>query len=247
MTIGGIDACGGGWVVVLAEGPRPLRLTTAAVRTTFVEAADFATTASAIAVDIPIGLADRGFRECDIVAQGMMSPFTGKVFKLSPRRAIMAKTVAERHRLHRELTGQGLPPPAAAFAPKVAEVNVWLLEHGKPQDRVFEVHPELCFRALNGGTPVAESKHVPAGLRVRYGLLRPFFRDQDVAAWARGFLAGKPASAVKEDDVVDAIVACVTGATWTPETTIPGPEPPRDSCGFRMEMRCPPLKGRKKG
>ncbi|MBI5243802.1 MAG: DUF429 domain-containing protein [Elusimicrobia bacterium] len=44
---------------------------------------------------------------------------------------------------------------------------------------------------------------------------------------------------MKEDDVLDAVVACLTAATWAPGATIPGPEPPRDSGGLRMEMRCP--------
>ena len=39
--------------------------------------------------------------------------------------------------------------------------------------------------------------------------------------------------------MLDALVACVTAATWAQEATIPGPVPLRDSCGLRMEMRCP--------
>ena len=54
----GIDACGGGWVVVIAEGPRPLRLIHAAVHGTFAAAMACVSTASAVAVDIPIGLMD---------------------------------------------------------------------------------------------------------------------------------------------------------------------------------------------
>jgi predicted RNase H-like nuclease len=151
----------------------------------------------------------------------------------------MAKTKADRHWLHRDLTGEGLPPVAAAFAGKVAEVNRWMLENGKPQDRVFEVHPELCFRALNGKRSVAESKHGATGLRVRYALLRPCFSGQDVDAWTKKWLRRRSKASVKEDDVLDALVACVTAATWAPEATIPGLVPPVDSCGIRMEMRCP--------
>jgi len=203
---------------------------------------EVAASASTVAVDIPIGLADRGFRECDLRAREMMGRYKFRVFKTSPRRAIHAKTVAERHRLHRALTGEGLPPVAAAFAPKVADVDAWMIKNGLPHDRVFEVHPELCFRALNGGEPVAESKHGDAGLRVRYGLLRPSFGDQDVVVWVRGFLRDQPRSQVKEDDVVDAIVACVTAGTWAASETIPGSKPPVDSEGLRMEMRCPPVR-----
>lgn len=238
-VLAGIDVCGAGWIVVLAQRPHPLRLTDATVATTFADAMAFASAAAAVAVDIPIGLADQKFRECDLVAREMMERrFKCRVFKTSPRRAIMAKTVPDRHRLHRELTGEGLPPPAAAFAGKVAEVDAWMLTSGKPQDRVFEVHPELCFMALNGGKPVVESKHGAASLRIRYGLLRPFFRGLDVAAWARHFLASRPRSAVKEDDVVDAVVACVTAAMWAPEATIPRAEAPRDSHGLYMRMVC---------
>lgn len=237
--VAGIDACGGGWVVVLTEGTSPLRLVRARVYKTFDEAASDATTASAIGVDIPIGLMDRGFRQCDLLAREMMGRYKNKVFKTSPRQAIHSETVAERHRLHRELTGEGLSPMAAAFTRKVAEVDDWMIANGNPQNHVFEVHPELCFRALNHGKPLAESKHSADGLGVRYDLLQRFFKGQDIAAWVLEFIRDKPRSQVKEDDLVDAVVACVTAATWEPEATIPGPEPPRDLEGLRMEMKNP--------
>ncbi|PIP84783.1 MAG: hypothetical protein COR54_02285 [Elusimicrobia bacterium CG22_combo_CG10-13_8_21_14_all_63_91] len=65
----GLDAWGHGWVVLLAEGRCPMCLFKVATAKTFAEAMTVAVPASIVAVDIPIGLMDRGFRKCNLLAR----------------------------------------------------------------------------------------------------------------------------------------------------------------------------------
>ena len=168
------------------------------------------------------------------------------MFMAPPRPVLKAKTYTEAKTICQSLCGQSMSRQAFGIMPKIAEVDIWMRaqkrREPRVQDRVFEVHPELCFRALNGGEPVTESKHSAAGLDRRYALLQDHFGSRNLRSWVRAFLRGKPGSKVKEDDVVDAAVACVTTATWAPGATIPRARPPVDAEGLRMEMRCPALK-----
>ncbi|WP_164212887.1 DUF429 domain-containing protein, partial [Stenotrophomonas maltophilia] len=60
-----------------------------------------------------------------------------------------------------------------------------------------EVHPELAFQGLNGGTPLTEPKRKPAGAAMRRDLLARAGLLADLAV-PRG---------AKPDDLLDALAA----------------------------------------
>ena len=101
------------------------------------------------------------------------------------------------------------------------------------QGLVFEVHPEVCFWALNDKHPVTYPKKKPEGYEERRALLKTVFGDQ---MWSREEARGvaRPAS---PDDVLDATVAA-----WTARRVAEGREgrlpanPEEDARGLRMEM-----------
>jgi predicted RNase H-like nuclease len=95
------------------------------------------------------------------------------------------------------------------------------------QARVFEVHPELCFLEMAGGTAARHGKKRLAGRAERRTLL----------AEAGLVSTSGPIKGASADDVLDALAACWTArriamglATRVPET------PPIDSRGLRMEI-----------
>jgi predicted RNase H-like nuclease len=88
-------------------------------------------------------------------------------------------------------------------------------------------HPEVCFYALNGRTPLEESKRTPAGLRRRVDLLAEEFpdaRELCEAAIDRYTTPSYAPSVGGADDIVDAVAAAVTarrgpdGWSTLPET-----------------------------
>jgi predicted RNase H-like nuclease len=119
--------------------------------------------------------------------------------------------------------------------PKMREVDA-LMTPGL-QSRVFEVHPELAFWAMNGQSPLALPKKVKgsphgAGLALRRSLLA-----------SAGFpIAALPearyrASELGADDLLDAC-ACAWSARRIAEgvsVRLPA-DPPRDARGLRMEI-----------
>jgi predicted RNase H-like nuclease len=97
------------------------------------------------------------------------------------------------------------------------------------QGRVIEVHPEVCFWALNGGAPVMTRKRSPAGEEERLALLSTAFGDQLATI-------DVPAGAAR-DDLLDACAAAWTAWRFATGQHKSLPEhPPLDSRGLRMEI-----------
>lgn len=237
MRVAGIDGCRGGWCLVTGTGsPRALKIEVG-VYPTFKTTIDAAKDAAHIAVDIPIGLGERGGRACDLLARQALGGRWMCVFPAPTRPVLAAATYSEANRLHRDLCGKGLSRQAFGIMPKIAEVDGFLRSRPGSADRVWEVHPETCFAALNGGAPLLIRKAAKDGLLARRALLRRFVPGLDVAVAAA--LGAWPRTTLKEDDVLDAVVACVTAATWRPECTIVAAGEERDACGLPIQMRRP--------
>lgn len=123
----------------------------------------------------------------------------------------------------------GISRQCFGLFPKLREVDALITP--ELQKRIKEIHPELCFTALNEGRPLPESKHNKRGRKMRRDLLSShgYGRLIDVAL--------ADASRPDEEDVLDACAAC-----WTAERILRGvaeriPEQPvYDSRGLSMEM-----------
>jgi predicted RNase H-like nuclease len=232
----GVDGCPGGWCVVpVGLGDNPV------VGEPFL-APDFVellkTDASMIAVDIPIGLLDRpGQRRCDVEARRLLGPRSSCVFPPPCRAALSCLTdyraACERNR---SITGRMISRQAFCIAPKIAEVDSAM--NPAHQALVREAHPELCFRSLNGGTPVTENKKMPAGMAARWRLLRAVFSGLSPGPPGRSALP----RGCGVDDYIDAIGCAWTAACIARGVALPIPcTPEMDATGLRMEMWLPPL------
>mgnify|MGYP001584679600 CR=1 FL=1 len=105
MLVAGIDACRAGWFAVMATRGRRLTITGHRVCATFTEAAAWASDAEAVAVDIPIGLADER-RACDAAARKLLWPRAVCVFWAPPRAVLAARTYSELPVLGEQVLGQ---------------------------------------------------------------------------------------------------------------------------------------------
>jgi predicted RNase H-like nuclease len=104
-----------------------------------------------LGIDIPIGLFD-GPRACDKAARKFLGwPRRNSVFPASCRAALQATTYAEASIINREKTGRGLSQQAFGIGSKIKQVDDAMTPDC--QQWAFEVHPEVCFSALNGQHP----------------------------------------------------------------------------------------------
>ena len=113
-----------------------------------------------VAVDMPMGLAERDRRRCDIEARRLLGPRRGSVFPTPVRAVLDCETYAEALSVSRAVCGRGLSKQAWFLVPKIRELDGVVRD--LPAGALLEVHPELAFAALGGG-PMADPKRTAAG------------------------------------------------------------------------------------
>lgn len=186
-----------------------------------------------IAIDIPIGLTERGPRACDVGARRLLGPGrASSVFPAPIRPVLDAKNYDEACRIRLQVEGKKLSRQSWAIVPRIRVVDTMLREDVELRSRVREVHPEVCFYFLNGRKQLNCGKRSEEGRKERLALLEPVFGH-----WLRDALADRHRLASAPDDVLDAFAALWTSQRIVAGTcqTIPS-EPPSDPFGLRMEM-----------
>jgi predicted RNase H-like nuclease len=250
MRVVGIDACRGGWVAVtLTDGGYAGATAAASLGDLFDGTPD------AVGIDMPLGLLESGWRECDLLARGLLGPRRSSVFPIPPRAVWAESGYAEAVRACRELTGSGFSIQAWGLRPKLLAANEYRSLH-----TLFEVHPELAFAAMSSGAPPAQagrpfqaqagrpvpaqagrlvpaqagrplpdSKHTTAGRAVRHALL----------AQAGALPPGtSPPRAVPLTDLLDAAAVAWSARRIATGTAAIVPDPPqRDLDGREIAIR----------
>jgi predicted RNase H-like nuclease len=208
----GVDAWKKGWVgVALVDGRFSEAKTAPKIADLLLAFPD----AAVVAIDIPIGLPTNGPRACDASAAAFVGPRRSSVFPTPPRAALEAATFQEALVACRRVLGVGLSQQAYALAPKILEVALIAVVG----DRIIEVHPEVCFRAIAGrALPFPKSSW--AGMKDRLSLLAEAeidlpaelglanevgpadVIDAAAAAWsARRYLLGEADSVIKVPEI----------------------------------------------
>ena len=208
----GLDGAPGGWAGALVVDGVVCWLSLASIEDALALDVDV------VGVDMPIGLPGRGRRECDLLAKRALGRSHPRVFLAPPRGVLDAADHAAASALHRDLTGGlGLSIQTWHLVPKIREVDAVA---GDP--RLVEVHPELSFTTLCGGTPLP-SKKTPKGRAARLAALR---------GWLPG-LDGVP----RGDDAVDALAVAWSASRWAAgSATVLPVEPAYDALGRPMRI-----------
>ena len=199
MFVAGVDGCPAGWIAFKVE------LQSLA---TSVEVIDLPAwlrnrppQLDCLGIDIPIGLLD-GSRACDKEARRRLGQPRGtSVFAAPCRAALAAKNHADASAINRQVTGRGLSQQAFHIGSKIKQVDDAITP--ERQQWAFEVHPEVCFWALNGERPMAHNKKTEAGRNKRIDLLRTKFPE------IQRHLLNRPPG-VGKDDLLDS-----AAAAWT--------------------------------
>jgi predicted RNase H-like nuclease len=236
----GVDGCRGGWFGIQLSGPDSWDFALVERAESLVERFPEATL---ILIDIPIGLPAKcgQTRACDLLAARLLGPRRASVFPAPCREILAAADYPAALALSRRLTGKGISKQAWNIGPKIRQVDRWLRVDLTSRERVREVHPEVCFQALNSGQTMAAGKRKPAGERQRLELLTglfpetPLLFEQALRSQRRRLLA--------RDDILDALVNALSG--WLSRGrlgSLPA-APHADALGLPMEICYPLLDG----
>ncbi|WP_019064684.1 DUF429 domain-containing protein [Streptomyces prunicolor] len=224
MDVLGVDACGKqGWVGIgLTGGAYAGSLVDSRLDTLIERAVG----ARVIAVDMPLGLVEKGWRAADLAAKALLGVRRNSVFLIAPRPVWQEREYVAAADRCQELTGNRLSQQAWALAPKLLEARAcWLAD-----ERVHEVHPEVCFSAMADGIAPAYAKKTWRGQHLRRSLLAQ-------AGIVLPDVLGE-ADRVPTDDVLDAAGAAWSAHRITRGTSDRVPEVPQlDAEGRAVEIR----------
>ena len=219
----GIDGYRGGWVGAVWAGGSINWLTTP-----IGGFASLVDGAAVSCVDIPVGLADSGWRACDLRAKELLGSARSRVFMTPPREVILLGLAApndEVQRLSQSLTGQGVSRQALGLASRILDVDSCL-----PDSRILEVHPELVFQRIAG--EALPSKKQANGVARRVSSLTRAMPDVDVIVALESCPGDVPI-----DDSLDALATL-----WTARRHVTGQSegilalPEIDARGTAMQM-----------
>jgi len=227
----GADGCRKGWIAIskdLDSGQISWHLHQSASKLFYKEPLP-----QVIAIDIPIGLPDHGSRTCDLQARQLLGAGrASSVFPVPLRLVLSAKSYEEACRIRFDIERKKISLQSWGILPKIIDVDSLLRQDTQLQERVWEIHPEVCFYFLAGQRPLRYSKKDKFGYDERFSLLLPFFGD-----WLKAVLSERQELGSTPDDVLDAFVAL-----WTAERIANGnhhiitSDPPKDTLGLPMRM-----------
>lgn len=215
-----MDGWRGGWVVVELDSGV---FHGAGIFATAGEVVAAHGSAATVAADIPIGLPTSGRREADTLAQERLGRRRSTVFYCPPRDVLELDSYAEANTLSKQRHGFGISKQSYMLREKILEVDA-VIGAGAT---IYEVHPEVAFRALVGKE--LASKRTYAGQRSREAALA------DVGIELPDDLG--EAGGVPVDDVLDAaVVAYVAYRIATGVAESLPPRAPRDAHGRQMAI-----------
>ncbi len=206
--VAGVDGCRSGWLVATARAldagdPEVVAIDVVGRFEDVVERVRSGEL-TAVAVDMPIGLARVDRRACDGAARAALGPRRSSVFP-APIRAVLDATDFESAATRsRAVSGRGLTIQTWNLIPKIREVDAAV--DPVLQDRVREAHPELAIARLLG-RPASFPKRTAAGRAERLRALEGLALE----GLAAGADPPTPRGAAP-DDVIDALALTTTAA-----------------------------------
>ncbi len=229
--VAGVDGCRSGWLYAAwLPGADDILV---GIEVTFAALLKRLPSATQWAVDMPIGLPEKGPRACDQAARAYLGhPRGTSIFPAPVRASLAATSFEEAQRLHREADeGRSLTLQAFHLLPKIRELDTALRSNPSLQARCVETHPELCFAGLTG-EPIHQAKRSAEGRAVRAAALERMFPG--ALDSAREQLTGQTGYA--RDDLLDALAALWSAGRVARGEAMrfPAHDTPRDEEGLAM-------------
>lgn len=228
----GIDGCKSGWFMV---GLNKDGSGSFGILDRIYALAEYLPGAETVLIDIPIGLRGKHQDErlCDKQARSVLTPKRGaSVFPAPSRCALECEDYTEASIRNRECAGRGLTRQSYAIIPKIREVDQFLRQ-ADFRAKVHEMHPEVCFWALNDRKPMKHGKKSPEGYEERLSVLNRYYRGSSRIVELA--MQRHTRAEVARDDIVDALVGAVTAKCAQSLSGFPE-VPEIDDQGLPMEI-----------
>jgi len=202
----GVDGCRAGWIAVTSD----TKELTYEIFSTFSELLSAFSSAEQVMIDIPIGLPwyNAPIRPCDHLARKVLGDRRNSVFPVPCRGAVHADTVTHARDINYKTLGRSLSAQTWGICRKIAEVDTFLTGQRPVEAEIREIHPEVCFWALNARSPMKHNKKTREGVNERVSLLKEF--ESQTEEFLAHILARELRKNVCIDDILDALVAFVT-------------------------------------
>ncbi len=227
----GIDGCKTGWFFIILNDNEEWGIgVVKEIKDLLLQITD----SKLVLIDIPIGLKNKGKKErsCDVLSRKILGKRRSSVFPVPCREAIYCLNYEEASKVNDINTGRKLSKQSWAITGKIKEIDLFIQENSDVNN-FREIHPEVCFWALNCKQEMSYSKKKKKGIDERLEVLSRYCpQSKDIFNKSLDKFLRKE---LARDDILDAMVGAVT-AKMNKELEIFSSDLEIDEKGIRMEI-----------
>ena len=169
----GIDGCKSGWFSVWGNQDKSIH---SAVFSNLNELKNFFKNESRLilGIDMPVVLSEVIPRQADQLARKLLSKKASSVFTAPTPEMLDQPNYEKASLVSKRLFGKSMSLQSWYLFPKIKDVQT-MIHHEDMQ--IYEIHPELSFRAMNNEQVILESKKTHEGFALRNALLSMHFKN----------------------------------------------------------------------
>lgn len=193
----GIDGCKRGWFSVWQNPDDSIQ---SSIFSTLNHLKDFFNDEAhlIIGIDMPVVLSDFIPREADQLARKLLSKKASSVFTAPTPEMLEQPNYERASYFSKRLFGKSMSLQSWYLFPKIKDVQTIIHD---AHISLYEIHPELSFRAMNQEEVILESKKSKEGFEIRSALLRRHFESFDFESIRNLY----PRKDVMDNDILDAM------------------------------------------
>ena len=151
-----------------------------------------------IGIDMPVILGDEIPRKADQLARKMLAKKASSIFTAPTPHMLQQDSYENASLVSKRQFGKSISLQSWYLFPKIKDVQT-IIDH--KNIKIYEIHPELSFRAMNNEAVVLESKKSAQGFDIRKALLDQYFPRFNFETLRNQYLKKE----VVDDDILDAI------------------------------------------
>ena len=193
----GIDGCRFGWVVAEEKTKGDLSIQ-------LIESLNYLESViskKAIAgIDIPLAIHEKGFRMADAEARVLLKSRASTIFSAPAKETLLSDNYNDACAINESICGKKISKQSWFLFSKIKEARTIFCQAHK-KIKLYEVHPELSFMAMNDMRVIELGKKTDEGFKMRHKLGKKLFSKFDFEQTRANFKRCD----VADDDILDAI------------------------------------------
>jgi len=193
----GIDGCRFGWVVAEEKTKGHLSIQ-------LIESLNYLESViskKAIAgIDIPLAIHEKGFRMADAEARVLLKSRASTIFSAPAKETLLSDNYNDACAINESICGKKISKQSWFLFSKIKEARTIFCQAHK-KIKLYEVHPELSFMAMNDMRVIELGKKTDEGFKMRHKLVKKLFSKFDFEQTRANFKRCD----VADDDILDAI------------------------------------------